>query len=209
MRAKLVNESLNEYSSHEFDSPWENWKEAARYISKALKNDRNLSLDELVRQCKGWINHMSEKSRRDFLYAVQKIEGISESVHFQRGLSDEAIRDVLMGRYHKGQILGTDINQQFKNAWNVRLYMMVEQNLTDPDESKVLYIGRIQVRGAKAHIDPYYHNHTGKIETQWAESLRELTSKEKDLVAQALENPKSQKHLEEVKKLSGGITPRL
>lgn len=134
---------------------------------------------------------------------------VRESISFQRGLSDEAIRDVLMGRYHKGQILGTDINQQFHNAWNVWLYMMIEQNLTDPDESKVLYIGRIQVRGNKVHIDPYYHNHKGQIETQWAESLRELTSKEKDLVVQALERPKDQKHLEEVKKLSGGITPRL
>jgi hypothetical protein len=87
--------------------------------------------------------------------------------------------------------------------------MMIEQNLTDPDESKVLYIGRIQVRGAKAHIDPYYHNHKGQIETQWVESLRELSSKEQEQVRQALEDPKSKKHLEEVKKLSGGMTPRI
>ena len=134
---------------------------------------------------------------------------VRESISFQRGLSDEAIRDVLIGRYHKGQILGTDINQQFHSTWNVWLYMMIEQNLEDPDESKVLYIGRIQVRGAKAHFDPYYHNHKGKIESQWFESLRELTPKEKNQVQEALDNPKSQKHLAEIKKLSGGITPRL
>jgi hypothetical protein len=134
---------------------------------------------------------------------------VRESISFQRGLSDEAIRDVLVGRYHRGQILGTDINQQFKNAHNVWLYMMVEQDLNDPDESKLLYIGRIQVRGAKAHIDPYYHNHQGKIETQWQESLRDLTSKEKEQVQEALENPKSQKHLETIKKISGGLTPRI
>lgn len=134
---------------------------------------------------------------------------VRESISFQRGLSDKDIRDVLMDRYHKGQILGTDVNQQYHNAHNVWLYMMVEQNLTDPDESKVLYIGRIQVRGAKAHIDPYYHNHQGTLETQWVESLRELTSKEKEQVKEALENPKSQKHLETIKKISGGMTPRI
>lgn len=134
---------------------------------------------------------------------------VRESISFRRGLSDEDIRDVLIGKYHKGQILGIDINQRFHNAWNIWLYMMIEENLKDPDESKVLYIGRIQVRGAKAHFDPYYHNHKGQIETQWAESLRELSSKERKQVEEALENPKNQKHLEEIKKLSGGVTPRL
>lgn len=44
---------------------------------------------------------------------------VRESISFRRGLSDEDIRDVLIGKYHKGQILGIDINQRFHNAWNI------------------------------------------------------------------------------------------
>jgi hypothetical protein len=139
---------------------------------------------------------------------------VRESISFQRGLSDDQIRDVLLGRWHKGQILGTDINQQFHNAWNVWLYMFIGPHKDDPDESDVLYIGRIQVRGGKAHIDPYYHNHNGKIESQWGNpngtfGLRELTLKEKQQVQDALENPKYKKHYEEILKITGGITPKL
>jgi hypothetical protein len=134
---------------------------------------------------------------------------IRESISFQRGLSDDQIRDVLLGRWHRGQILGTDINQQFGNAWNVWLYLYIDRDPELSSDLKVLYIGRIQVRGGKAHIDPFFHSHKGKIETNWGETLRELTSKEKEQVKEALENPKSQKHLETIKKISGGITPRI
>jgi len=139
---------------------------------------------------------------------------VRESISFQRGLSDDQIRDVLLGRWHKGQILGTDINQQFHNAWNVWLYMFIEPNKEDPDESMVLYIGRIQVRGGKAHIDPFFHSHKGKIEANWGNpngtfGLRELTSKEKEQVGNALKDPKSKKHIEEILKITGGLTPKI
>ena len=139
---------------------------------------------------------------------------VRESISFQRGLSDEGIRDVLLGRWHRGQILGTDINQQFKNAYNVWLYMFIEPNKEDPDESMVLYIGRIQVRGGKAIINPFFHSHTGKIEANWGNpngtfGLRELSSKEKQQVEEALKDPKSEKHLAEIRKITGGISPKL
>jgi len=139
---------------------------------------------------------------------------VRESISFQRGLSDEQIRDVLIGRWHRGQILGTDINQQFHNAWNVWLYMFIEPNKEDPDESMVLYIGRIQVRSGKARINPYFHNHLGKIEPQWGNpngsfGLRELTLKEKQQVQDALQNPKYEKQIKEILKITGGLTPKI
>ena len=83
MQAKLVSESLNEYSSREHDTPWENWKEASKYILNILKKDSNLSLDDLVGQCRGWVNNMADKSRRDFYYAVSRLEKMNEA--FEHG----------------------------------------------------------------------------------------------------------------------------
>jgi hypothetical protein len=133
---------------------------------------------------------------------------VRESINFQRGLSDKEIRDVLFGKYTKGQILGDDVNKPFHNACNVWLYMYLGED-RELNEFKVLYIGRIQVRGGKAYINPYYLNHEGKIESKEEEYLRKLTPEEKEQTRQSFEDPKSQKHLEEVKKLSGGITPRV
>jgi len=134
---------------------------------------------------------------------------VRESLTFQRGLSDEQIRDVLLGKYHKGQILGNDVNKQFHNAWNVWLYMYLGEE-RDTNEFKVLYIGRIQVRGAKAHIDPLYsaHRRNGEIEFYGQEWLRELTSKEKNQIEKAiLSDPKSQKGMSIAKEITG-ITPK-
>jgi hypothetical protein len=137
---------------------------------------------------------------------------VRESLNFQRGLSDEQIRDVLFGKYHKGQILGNDVNKQFHNAWNVWLYMYLGEE-KETDEFKVLYIGRIQVRGAKAHIDPFYFAHRlgreGEIELKGQEFLRELSPKEKEQVEKALlSDPKSQKGLSIAKEITG-LTPKL
>lgn len=132
---------------------------------------------------------------------------VRESLTFQRGLSDEQIRDVLFGKYHKGQILGNDVNKQFHNAWNVWLYMYLGEE-RDTKEFKILYIGRIQVRGAKAHIDPLYHGHQGEIELRGEEFLRELTPKEKQQVQTALLNPKDKKGLDIAIQIAG-ITPKL
>jgi len=133
---------------------------------------------------------------------------VRESLTFQRGLSDEQIRDVLLGKYHKGQILGNDVNKQFHNAWNVWLYMYLGEE-RDTNEFKVLYIGRIQVRGGKAHIDPLYHGHQGEVEFRGEEFFRELTSKEKNQIEKAiLSDPKSQKGMSIAKEITG-VTPKI
>ena len=79
MQAKLVSESLNEYSSREHDMPWETWKEASKYILNILNKNPDLSLDDLVGQCRGWVNNMAEKSRREFYYAVSRLERMNEA----------------------------------------------------------------------------------------------------------------------------------
>lgn len=75
---KLVKESLYEYRSAEFQHPWETWKDAAKYLIDILKKDPKMTLDVLVRQCKGWVSHMSSESRNNFNHAVDQLKKMNE-----------------------------------------------------------------------------------------------------------------------------------
>jgi hypothetical protein len=114
MQAKLVSESLNEYSSREHDMPWENWKEASKYILKILNKDPDLSLDELVSQCRGWVNNMAEKSRRDFYYAVSRLEKMNEEqLNEKFDNQSDPIEDMGIGGIEPGKLYYEQVQTPF------------------------------------------------------------------------------------------------
>jgi len=109
MQAKLVSESLNEYSSREHDMPWETWKEASKYILNILNKNPDLSLDDLVGQCRGWVNNMAEKSRREFYYAVSRLERMNEAFDEH----SDPIEDLGIGGIEPGKLYYQQVQTPF------------------------------------------------------------------------------------------------
>jgi len=52
---------------------WSNKEELRKIILKNLINDNNLTLDDYIKSCKGYVSRLSDEDKKDFNEVVDKL----------------------------------------------------------------------------------------------------------------------------------------